>query len=80
LAGITVSKYLQLGREALLFGHIYEGEGGKVQSGKIKIEEGGFVGSRVVSMFGVRVEDGGNLSGLSLAMYVWLILSINYQR
>lgn len=57
-----------VGREALLFGHIYEGEGGKVKFGKIKIGEGGFVGSRAVAMPGVRVEDGGNLSALSLAM------------
>jgi len=57
-----------VGREALLFGHIYDGEGGKVKFGKIKIGEGGFVGSRAVAMPGVRVEDGGNLSALSLAM------------
>lgn len=57
-----------VGKEALLFGHIYEGEGGKVKFGKIKIGEGGFVGSRAVAMPGVRVEYGGNLSALSLAM------------
>ncbi|KAF5726792.1 hypothetical protein HS088_TW22G00474 [Tripterygium wilfordii] len=56
-----------IGREALLFGHIYEGEG-KVKFGKIKIEEGGFVGSRAVVMPGVTVESGGSLSALSLAM------------
>uniref|UniRef100_A0A2N9HGU5 Carrier domain-containing protein n=1 Tax=Fagus sylvatica TaxID=28930 RepID=A0A2N9HGU5_FAGSY len=57
-----------VGREALLFGHIYEGEEGKVKFGKIKIGEGGFVGSRAVAMPGVRVESMGNLSALSLAM------------
>ena len=57
-----------VGREALLFGHKYEGEGGKVKFGKISIGEGGFVGSRAVVMPGVRVETGGNLSDLSLAM------------
>lgn len=58
-----------VGREALLFGHIYEGEeGGKIKFGKIKIGEGGFVGSRGVVMPGVVVEDGGCLGALSLAM------------
>lgn len=57
-----------VGREALLFGHIYEGEEGKVKFGKIKIGEGGFVGSRAVVMPGVTVEDRGTLSALSLAM------------
>ena len=57
-----------VGREALLFGHIYEGEEGKVKYGKIKIGEGGFMGSRAVAMPGVRVESMGNLSALSLAM------------
>ncbi|XP_063937135.1 uncharacterized protein LOC135147742 [Daucus carota subsp. sativus] len=56
-----------VGREALLFGHIYEGEGGKVKFGKIKIEEGGFVGSRAIAMPGAIVETGGSLSALSLA-------------
>lgn len=57
-----------VGREALLFGHIYEGEGGKVKFGKIRVGEGGFVGSRAVAMPGVIVEDGGSLNALSLAM------------
>ncbi|GFY98926.1 hypothetical protein Acr_13g0003270 [Actinidia rufa] len=57
-----------VGREALLFGHIYEGEGGRVKFGKISVGEGGFVGSRAVVMPGVRVETGGRLSSLSLAM------------
>ncbi|KAJ8645220.1 hypothetical protein MRB53_006968 [Persea americana] len=57
-----------VGREALLFGHIYEGEGGKVKYGKIRVGEGGFVGSRAVVMPGVRVESGGCLSALTLAM------------
>ncbi|KAL2486015.1 4-coumarate--CoA ligase [Abeliophyllum distichum] len=57
-----------VGREALLFGHIYEGEGGKVKFGKVRVGEGGFVGSRAVAMPGVIVEDGGSLNALSLAM------------
>ncbi|XP_075500760.1 uncharacterized protein LOC142539288 [Primulina tabacum] len=57
-----------VGREALLFGHIYEGEGGKVKFGKITIGDGGFVGSRAVVMPGVVVEEEGSLGALSLAM------------
>ncbi|XP_016652114.1 PREDICTED: uncharacterized protein LOC103341819 [Prunus mume] len=57
-----------VGRDALLFGHIYEGDEGKVKFGKISIGEGGFVGSRAIAMPGVRVESGGYLSALSLAM------------
>ncbi|MBA0690649.1 hypothetical protein Goari_008311 [Gossypium aridum] len=57
-----------VGRDALLFGHIYEGEGGKVKFGKIRIGEGGYIGSRAVAMPGVRVESGGNLTALTLAM------------
>lgn len=56
-----------VGRDAILFGHIYEGEG-KVKYGEINIEEGGIVGSRAVVMPGVRVESGGSLDALSLAM------------
>ncbi|KAL7084478.1 hypothetical protein ACP275_14G225100 [Erythranthe tilingii] len=55
-------------REALLFGHIYEGEGGKVKYGKIVVKKGGFVGSRAVAMPGVTVGGGGCLGALSLAM------------
>ncbi|XP_059281314.1 G-type lectin S-receptor-like serine/threonine-protein kinase RLK1 [Lycium ferocissimum] len=43
---VRVDKYGSVGKEALLFGHIYEGEGGKVKYGKIKIGESGYVGSR----------------------------------
>ncbi|KAI6669511.1 hypothetical protein NL676_004396 [Syzygium grande] len=57
-----------VGREALLFGHVYDGEGGAVKVGKIVVGEGGFVGSRAVAMPGVAVESGGSLSALSLAM------------
>nr|XP_007150400.1 hypothetical protein PHAVU_005G150200g [Phaseolus vulgaris]ESW22394.1 hypothetical protein PHAVU_005G150200g [Phaseolus vulgaris] len=58
-----------VGREALVFGHIYEGdEGGMVKFGGIKIGEEGFVGSRAVIMPGVHVENEANLSALSLAM------------
>nr|XP_011461912.1 PREDICTED: uncharacterized protein LOC105350727 [Fragaria vesca subsp. vesca] len=64
-----------VGREALLFGHIYEGDGGKVKFGKITIGEGGFVGSRAIAMPGVIVESGGSLSALSLAMKEEIIKS-----
>ncbi|AES67729.2 AMP-binding enzyme [Medicago truncatula] len=58
-----------IGREALLFGHIYEGEeGGMVKYGEIKIGEDGFVGSRAVVMPGVEVECEASLASLSLAM------------
>ncbi|KAK1588428.1 hypothetical protein Q3G72_023158 [Acer saccharum] len=57
-----------VGREALLFGHIYEGDGGKVKFGKIRVCEGGFVGSRAVAMPGVTVEAGASLGALTLAM------------
>ncbi|KAL5082599.1 hypothetical protein RYX36_011020 [Vicia faba] len=58
-----------VGREALLFGHIYEGEeGGMVKYGEIKIGEDGFVGSRSVVMPGVEVESDGSLAALCLAM------------
>ncbi|KAK3408603.1 hypothetical protein EUGRSUZ_J00812 [Eucalyptus grandis] len=55
-------------REALLFGHVYDGEGGVVKFGKIVVGERGFVGSRAVAMPGVAVESEGSLSALSLAM------------
>ncbi|GAA0160207.1 hypothetical protein LIER_16812 [Lithospermum erythrorhizon] len=64
-----------VGREALLFGHIYEGEGGNVKFGKITVGEGGFIGSRAVVMPGVVVECDGNLSSLSLAMKEEIIKS-----
>lgn len=57
-----------IGKDALLFGHIYDGEGGMIKFGKIEVWEGGFVGSRAVAMPGVRVESGGCLGALSLAM------------
>ncbi|KAI3823214.1 hypothetical protein L1987_04651 [Smallanthus sonchifolius] len=65
---VTIEPYGSVGREALLFGHIYEGEGGKVKFGKVKVKEAGFVGSRAVAMPGVVVKKDGNLAGLSLAM------------
>ena len=64
-----------VGKEALLFGHIYEGEGGMVKFGEIKIGEDGFVGSRAVAMPGVQLENEGNLSALSLAMKEEIIRS-----
>ncbi|KAI3716520.1 hypothetical protein L1987_67454 [Smallanthus sonchifolius] len=65
---VTIEPYGSVGREALLFGHIYEGEGGKVKFGKVNVKEAGFVGSRAVAMPGVVVEKDGNLAALSLAM------------
>ncbi|KAK7257863.1 hypothetical protein RIF29_32141 [Crotalaria pallida] len=64
-----------VGKEALLFGHIYEGEEGMVKFGEISIGEYGFVGSRAVVMPGVQVENEGNLSALSLAMKQEIIRS-----
>ncbi|WOL12047.1 hypothetical protein Cni_G20811 [Canna indica] len=65
---VEIEKGGAVGRDAVLFGHIYEGEEGRVKYGKVKIEEGGFIGSRAVVMPGVRVESGGCLAALSLAM------------
>ncbi|KAM0013817.1 putative AMP-dependent synthetase/ligase, phosphopantetheine binding ACP domain, AMP-binding protein [Helianthus debilis subsp. tardiflorus] len=65
---VSVEPYASVGREALLFGHIYEGEGGQVKFGKIMVREAGFVGSRAVGMPGVIVENEGCLAALSLAM------------
>jgi acetyltransferase-like isoleucine patch superfamily enzyme len=58
-----------VGKEALFFGHIYEGdEGGMVKFGEIKIGENGFVGSRAVVMPGVVLENEANVGALSLVM------------
>ncbi|MED6209626.1 hypothetical protein PIB30_056565 [Stylosanthes scabra] len=65
-----------VGKEALLFGHIYEGEeGGMVKFGEIKIGEDGFVGSRAIAMPGVQLENEGNLGALSIAMKEEIIRS-----
>lgn len=55
-------------REALLFGHIYEGDDGRVKYGKIVVMEGGFVGSRAVAMPRATIGARGRLPALSLAM------------
>ncbi|KAI3898075.1 hypothetical protein MKX03_002146 [Papaver bracteatum] len=65
---VEIEKGGSIGRDALLFGHIYEGEDGEVKFGKIKVCEGGFVGSRAIFMPGVRVENHGTLGASSLAM------------
>lgn len=65
---VEIERFGSVNREALLFGHIYEGDAGTVKFGKIRIGGGGFVGSRSVVMPGVRVENGGILSAISLAM------------
>ncbi|MED6168809.1 hypothetical protein PIB30_015190 [Stylosanthes scabra] len=65
-----------VGKEALLFGHIYEGEeGGMVKFGEIKIGEDGLVGSRAIAMPGVQLENEGNLGALSIAMKEEIIRS-----
>ncbi|KAL0461006.1 UNVERIFIED_CONTAM: Long-chain-fatty-acid--AMP ligase FadD28 [Sesamum latifolium] len=65
---VELEEYGSVGREALLFGHIYEGEGGQVKYGKIVVRKGGFMGSRAVAMPGVTVGAEGSLGALSLAM------------
>ncbi|CAI9096365.1 OLC1v1032491C1 [Oldenlandia corymbosa var. corymbosa] len=65
---IKIEQHGCIEKDALLFGHIYEGEEGRVKYGKIEIEEGGFVGCRAIAMPGVTVKSGGNLAALSLAM------------
>lgn len=65
---VHLERGASVGRDALLFGHVYEGEAGKVKFGKVHVGEDGFVGSRAVVMPGVRFEDGGCLGALGLAM------------
>nr|TKW11527.1 hypothetical protein SEVIR_6G237600v2 [Setaria viridis] len=65
---VRLERGASVGRDALLFGHVYEGEGGEVKFGAVHIGEDGFVGSRAVAMPGVRVDDGGCLGALGLAM------------
>ncbi|XP_062225911.1 uncharacterized protein LOC133924410 [Phragmites australis] len=65
---VHLERGASVGRDALLFGHVYEGEGGKVKFGRVHVGEDGFIGSRAVAMPGVRVEDGGCLGALGLAM------------
>ncbi|CAN0891894.1 Long-chain-fatty-acid--AMP ligase FadD28 [Linum grandiflorum] len=67
-----------IGKEALLFGHIYEGEDGKVKFGKIRVGEGGYIGSRAIAMPGVRIESGGSLGALSLAMKEEIVRCSSY--
>ncbi|KAL4198207.1 hypothetical protein AMTRI_Chr03g44740 [Amborella trichopoda] len=57
-----------IGRGAMLFGHIYEGEEGRVKFGKIIVGEDGVVGSRAVVMPRVTLEVGSSLPPLALAM------------
>ena len=57
-----------VGREALMFGHIYEGDEGKVKYGKVVVRRGGLIGSRAVAMPGATVGSGATLAPLSLAM------------
>ncbi|XP_057823992.2 uncharacterized protein LOC131036185 [Cryptomeria japonica] len=63
---VMMGRNATVGRNAMLFGHVYEG--GKVEYGGSKIGEGASVGSRGVVMPGVHMEVGTNLPPLSLAM------------
>ncbi|XP_048557931.1 uncharacterized protein LOC125538701 [Triticum urartu] len=65
---VHLERGASVGHNALLFGHVYEGEAGKVKFGRVHVGEDGFVGSRAVAMPGVKVEDGGYLGALCLAM------------
>ncbi|CAO2184500.1 unnamed protein product [Urochloa humidicola] len=65
---VRLERGASVGRDALLFGHVYEGEDGEVKFGTVHVGEDGFVGSRAVAMPGVRVDDGGCLGALGLAM------------
>ena len=66
---VKIEKGGCVGKDALFFGHIYEGdEGGLVKFGEIKVGENGFVGSRAVVMPGVMLESEANVGALSIAM------------
>ncbi|WVZ86080.1 hypothetical protein U9M48_032921 [Paspalum notatum var. saurae] len=65
---VHLERGASVGRDALLFGHVYEGEAGEVKFGRVHVGEDGFVGSRAVAMPGVRVDDRGCLGALRLAM------------
>uniref|UniRef100_A0A0D3FWZ1 4-coumarate--CoA ligase n=1 Tax=Oryza barthii TaxID=65489 RepID=A0A0D3FWZ1_9ORYZ len=65
---VRLERGAAVGRDALLFGHVYEGEAGKVKFGAVSVGEDGFVGSRAVAMPSVTVDDGGCLAALGLAM------------
>lgn len=72
---VHLERGASVGRDALLFGHIYEGEGGEVKFGRVHVGEDGFVGSRAVAMPGVRVDDGGCLGALRLAMKEEIVMN-----
>ncbi|KAG6555213.1 hypothetical protein Mapa_003253 [Marchantia paleacea] len=55
-----------IGRNALLFGHLYEGE--KVGFKSCVIEDDTFIGSRALVLPGFRMEDGAELQALGLGM------------
>lgn len=65
---VEIERGGSVGREALLFGHIYDREGGNVKFGKIVIGEGAYIGNRAMAMPGVTVECGGVFGDVSLAM------------
>jgi acetyltransferase-like isoleucine patch superfamily enzyme len=65
---VHLERGASVGHGALLFGHVYEGDAGKVKFGRVHVGEDGFIGSRAVAMPGVNVEDGGYLGALTLAM------------
>jgi acetyltransferase-like isoleucine patch superfamily enzyme len=72
---VHLERGASVGRDALLFGHVYEGEGGEVKFGRVHVGEDGFVGSRAVAMPGVRVDDGGCLGALRLAMKEEIVMN-----
>jgi acetyltransferase-like isoleucine patch superfamily enzyme len=72
---VHLERGASVGRDALLFGHVYEGEGGEVKFGRVHVGEDGFVGSRAVAMPGVRVDDGGCLVALRLAMKEEIVMN-----
>ncbi|OAE25147.1 hypothetical protein AXG93_3217s1640 [Marchantia polymorpha subsp. ruderalis] len=55
-----------IGRSALLFGHLYEGE--KVGFKSCVMEDDTFIGSRALVLPGFRMEDGAELQALGLGM------------
>lgn len=72
---VHLERGASVGRDALLFGHVYEGEGGEVKFGRVHVGEDGFVGSRAVAMPGVRVNGGGCLGALRLAMKEEIVMN-----
>ncbi|EFJ28539.1 hypothetical protein SELMODRAFT_410953 [Selaginella moellendorffii] len=64
---LSVKTGSSIGRDALLFGHVYEG-GGDVHFGSNSVGEYAFVGARSLLLPGSSLEDGAELRPLGLAM------------